>query len=136
MDFEGNFFKDVPDSLDFSPITPGIYTAALSKVPEKSTSSAGNEVLKISLIIQDEGEFQGRSLMDSIPYLMDFGKVKLKNLFKSAGFNPDDGVNLEELVGEVVTLQVVNKPYRSSERDSEGNQITKLGSNVQTYVVK
>ena len=133
-------FNDVPDVVpEQTQIESGVYQLEIWKAPElKPTKKDPNtNNLVVYLMILDDGDFQARKIQESIYLGNDFGKVKAKNFIQSAGFDPDDGFDLDTLVNSVVTGSVVPNNYKSNSDVNDDGSARMIHSNkVSRFIVK
>lgn len=110
---------NVPDEM--KPIPAGEWEVEITEAPEvKENYSKDGQVMVVTMKILDDGEFQGRTLVDrlSVTSTKMFPQVKLKNLLVAGGQGTWDSGSeswtvpaeclSEELVGR--TFRVITKP--------------------------
>ena len=124
-------FDDVKDE----PIGEGVYLALIDQEPEMEKKEKG-DMVKVRMVIQDEGDFKGQMLFDNHCLWSNFGKVRLKQMIISAGLTAGaGGIDLAELSGRIVKVVVKQETY--TPKDKATGEVTgepRVQARISEYV--
>lgn len=89
-------------------IEPGEYVFEIANIKADKAKETGNSVLKVEMRCQDNGEFRGAPVFDSIT-LTKNAEWKFAHLCLSAGFTKDEianGIDTSDLIGRFIKAKV------------------------------
>jgi len=112
---------------EIEPFPAGVYNLRIVSAELGTTKSGDNPLLRLKMVVDDEGEYKGRTVLDNISFTHEFGEVRLKQLCVSAGVETGNGLETEDLVDRILRAQVVVDTYKdpSSGETRKNNKISK-----------
>lgn len=124
-------FDNVPDEIE--PIPDGIYVMTVTDVPEIEPAASGKgDNVVVSLAVEDEGEFKGRTVRDWIFIGNEIGKIRLKQFARACGIPiGPEGLQTEDLAGATCKVRIKASTYKDKTTGE-----TKQSSRVAEYIVQ
>ena len=123
------------EKRDFTPMPKGQYVFEIANdlVVTKAKSS-DNNIIKVELVCQDEGEYKGKMVFDNIA-LTKKAEFKLCHLVLAAGTQTkedmQEGVDLDLLKGRRVEADITVQPPRT---DPSTGDLYPESNKVQRYI--